>query len=79
MKVAIIKKSEINNCLSALQYTDECVQCDKIFSCKIKSIFHINGLNKKVQYETDKIIEEHEIRISKLKMDALKTLKSISL
>lgn len=74
----IVKLSEVNNCLSALQYTDECVQCDKLFSCPVKSIYHVNGLNKRLQFETDKILKENENRISSLKNNIQITLNKIS-
>lgn len=78
MKIAIVNRSEINTCLSALQYTDECVQCDKIFSCTIKSKYHINGLKRKLEFETEKIMKENENKLSSLKKNVAITLNKIS-
>lgn len=78
MKIAIIKKSELNSCFSALQYTDSCHECDKIFSCKVKSIYHINGLKAKEQIELNKIMEENKTRLNNLRLNVEKTLKTIN-
>lgn len=77
MQIAIIKKSQLNNCWSALQYTGNCHQCDKIFSCKIKSPHHVNGLMAKEQFEIGKILKEQETRLSNLRANVQATLKSI--
>ena len=78
MQIAIVKKSETNNCLSPYQYTDNCHQCDKVFTCKIKSKFHVNGLQRKEQFEIDKIILSEKERLKTLKENVLKTLLSIT-
>jgi len=78
MQIAIVMKSQTNGCLSPYQYTDNCHQCDKIFTCKIKSDFHVNGLHKKEQFEIDKIMASEKERLQKLKTDVLNTLTAIS-
>ncbi len=78
MHIAIVKKSDTNDCLSPYQYTDNCHQCDKIFTCKIKSQFHIDGLKRKEQFEIDKIIVSESERLKKLRQNVLNTLKIIN-
>jgi hypothetical protein len=52
MQIVIVKKSDLNNCWSPYQYTNNCAQCDKVLTCKIKSIFHKKGI---VNYAQEKI------------------------
>jgi GTP-sensing pleiotropic transcriptional regulator CodY len=78
MKIAIVLKSKLNNCMSPLQYTDNCHQCDNIFSCKVKSKFHVKGLNVLEEIEVKRIHKETECRLKKLKNNVEQTLKKIS-
>lgn len=78
MHIAIVKKSETNECLSPYQYTDNCHQCDKIFTCKVKSNFHVNGLRRKEQFEIDKIMLSESERLKKLRINVSNTLTAIS-
>lgn len=75
MKIAIVKRSKLNNCWSALQYNDSCVLCDKVITCKVKSHFHRNGLLAKLESEKSKILAEHESRLLKLETEISSSLK----
>lgn len=77
MKIAIVLSSNLNDCLSPYQYTDTCHECDKIFICKVKSEYHLNGLKRKEHIEIDKIMEENKNRLNNLKLNVEKTLKII--
>jgi len=78
MQIAIVKKSQTNDCLSPYQYTDNCHQCDKIFTCKIKSQFHVNGLKRKEQFEIDKITASENERLKSLRVNVAKALQNIN-
>lgn len=78
MQIAIVNKSELNNCWSALQYTNNCLLCDKILTCKVSSNYHKDGLTNKLEYEKNRIISEHQERLTKLEKDVNNTLKVIT-
>lgn len=78
MKITIIQRSQLNGCWSPLQYNDVCHECDKIFTCKVKSEYHINGLKRKESIELDMIMKENEKRLDNLKANVSRTLKSIT-
>jgi hypothetical protein len=79
MKIAIVSKNDLNGCFSPLQYTDTCHECEKIFTCKVKSQFHINGLKRKEQIELEKIMEENENRLSNLRKNVKNALKIVTI
>lgn len=82
MKIAIINKSQLNNCWSPLQYTDSCHLCDKVMlgndkyiPCKIKSSFHKKGVLLHIEGKKKRIMEEAKGRIQRLNDEKEKSLK----
>ena len=67
MEIAIVKKSELNDCWSALQYTDNCDKCDKLYTCKVKSKFHKNGIIKAYKKRKAALDKEYKSRLSSMK------------
>jgi len=84
MEIAIINKSDLNNCWSSLQYTNHCEMCSKILDCKICSRNRLEGLkryhksqiksmNMVYKYEKDKIDKTCNSLIEKISKSLLKT------
>ena len=66
MEIAIVNKSQLNNCWYPLQYTDKCHLCDKVETCKIQSENRLRGF--KTFYENKKVIlkKEYEAKIKEI-------------
>lgn len=81
MQIAIVNKSQLSEkfqCISALQYTKNCHECDYVFSCKVKSQFHINGIKKKERMETTRVLKARESDLNRIKNNALNALKKLN-
>lgn len=81
MQIAIVNKNQLSEkfqCISALQYTNNCHECDYVFSCKVKSQLHINGIKKKERMETARVLKARESDLNRIKNNALSALKKLN-
>ena len=72
--ITIINKSELNNCFSAEQYTNQCHKCDKVLTCKIKSKYHKEGIIIKSNQRKQDLKSEMLKRKDSIKKDTLRAL-----
>ena len=78
MKTIITQGSQLNSCWSALQYTDSCHECDKVFTCRVKSKQHANGINRAHEDKLKRIKEEYDSRLNSAESAKETALKLIN-
>ena len=78
MKIAIIKRSELNGCFSALQYTGNCHLCEKVLTCNVRSEFHKDGALKALEDKEKEVVAYCEQQLTNLKNHKKLVLKNLS-
>jgi len=75
MKIAIVNSKDLNQCWSALQYTDNCDQCSRIDRCEVRNEYHKNGIVRRARKKKCSLNDEYRRRMSAIIKEEKESLK----